>query len=491
MEQLLGILGRLFPDGLIYGLTGLVFLVGVLKCARPLLRNATSLRHAASLLEEGAKAKLSRPVWNDPVFLGKRLQPAWRIFLQNAGVSGASGMGCDVAEFIHEDNLIEGPGKASLADIIPGFCTSLGILGTFIGLLMGIQGLDFNDMNSHIQLTNGIAVAFITSIVGIIASLCFSTTYRYAVGRVHSAQNDFYAAFYAYGLPKPPDAGTQILAYQHEQTSALSQFAEDMSVRMAGEINHAITTAMSPVQQSMEDFLNAATRAQVDGLDYIVARFVDRMNGALDGQMKRLGQAIAQTADSQLKTQEDLRNAVDSIGQLTRNVIEVHGVSEQVILKFASYVADMEGAYRQVADTQTDTTDLLEQINQASLRQSRYLSALQEYQAKLQGSFQDYTVWTDQFIGGLEQRTTAQNESLEQITLEMRASSELLRGAYKSFVESIELGLANALGLFDENMQNLTRQIHGTLSDIQETMVSLEKAMVRTANAVTMEREVS
>ena len=61
--------------------------------------------------------------------------------------------------------------------------------------------------------------------------------------------------------------------------------------------------------------------------------------------------------------------------------------------------------------------------------------------------------------------------------MEMRASSNLLSNSYKSFVESVEVGLANALGLFDENMQTLTRQIHATLREIEQTMVSVQRTL--------------
>ncbi len=491
MEQVLKFLNSIFPEGIIYCMTVLIFLYGVMRCSRPLLSSAAHLRHATGMLEEGAKQKLSRPIWNDPGFLGKQLQPIWRGFLQSVGLSQSARVPCDVADYIHEDVLMMGQGRAALADIIPGLCTSLGILGTFVGLSLGLNRLDLTDLETAGQLTSGMALAFNTSIVGMIGSICFNIINRYAAGRARQAISDFTAAFYAYAIPQPPDATTQLLAYQREQSDALGQFAEDMSVRMAGEIQHAITNAMAPVQDSMEDFLNAATRAQVDGLDYIVARFIDRMNTALEGQLHRLGEALSQTSEGQLRAQEDLRGALDMIGKLTSGVSEVQGVSQDLLNKFARYVTQMEGAASGIADSQGKTTKLLEEISKSSQRQSQYLSALQAYQADLQASFQDYTIWTDSFVTGLEERTAAQKEALERVATEMRGSSELLRGAYKSFVESIELGLANALGLFDENMQNLTRQIHGTLSDIQETMVSLEQSMNRAAGMITVNQEVS
>lgn len=488
MGNLLEIVDSLFPDVLVYAITVIIFMVGLIKCCRPVYRNASALRHATGMLKEGAKAKLARPVWSEASFLGKRLQPVWRAFLQTTEMGGGV---TDVAEYVHDDSVITEPGRASLADVIPGLCTSMGILGTFIGLSMGLNGLDVMEIDSYMKLTGGIAFAFNTSIAGIIASVLFNVVYRFGVGRARTAVDRFVATFYAYGIAQPPDATTQILIYEREQADALNQFAEDMSVRMAGEIQKAISGAMLPVQQSMEDFINVATRAQVDGLDYIVARFIDRMNKALDGELDKLRQALHETADGQLHAQENLRSAVDSIGQMTQDVVKIQGVSEQLITKFAGYVGDMGAVYREVSESQADTNDLLVDVSEASERQAKYLSALQEYQAKLQGSFQDYTVWTDRFVGGMEERTASQNASLAQMSDEMRASAELLRGAYKSFTEAIELGLANALGLFEENMQTLMKQVDGTLGGIRETMTDLEASMKRVADGVEHGQEVT
>lgn len=479
MAGLQRFLDALFPDVVFYALIVLIFVFGIIKCTMPVLRNAGALRHGRELLLEGSKAKLGRPVWTDPTFIGKALQPVWRGFLQSADLGAASDVSADVADYVHDDVIITEPGKSSVAVLIPGLCTSLGILGTFVGLSMGLNGLDVMEINSYTQLTSGISLAFNTSIVGIIASILFNVINGHAIGRARAAEDGFIAAFYAHAIPQPADTSTQLLTYEHDQAQALAAFSKDMSAHIGGEIQHAITAAMSPVTRTMEDFMNAATRAQVDGLDYIVARFIDRMNKALEGELQKLGQALSETSEGQIRAQAKLLGIVGSIDELVKSVVDMHGVSEQMIEKFAGYVGDMGSAYQSVSDSQADTQETLRDINDASLRQAKYLSALQEYQSNLQASFQDYTIWTDKFVGGMEERTGAQNASMEQISMEMRASGELLRGAYKGFTEAVELGLANALGLFDENMQSLMRQVQGTLSDIQSTMGQLEETIRR------------
>ena len=134
MQKLLALWNGFFPDGLFYLLTLVVFIIGCLKCIRPISRNASALERAADMLKEGASAKLARPVWQAVKFLGKGAQPVWHSFLNSMSAVGENAQACDVADYVNEETIIDGPGRAGLADLIPGFCTSLGILGTFVGL---------------------------------------------------------------------------------------------------------------------------------------------------------------------------------------------------------------------------------------------------------------------------------------------------------------------------------------------------------------------
>ena len=87
----------------------------------------------------------------------------------------------DIDDYINDDVL----GMRSWQNVvqqIPGTLTGLGILGTFIGLIIGIQGIGFTTVNAALisvrNLLAGIQTAFYTSIAGVILSLLFNILYR-------------------------------------------------------------------------------------------------------------------------------------------------------------------------------------------------------------------------------------------------------------------------------------------------------------------------
>ena len=59
----------------------------------------------------------------------------------------------------------------------PAVLTTAGILGTFIGISIGLVNFDPADIKASIpQLLDGLKIAFLTSIIGIIASIALKIT---------------------------------------------------------------------------------------------------------------------------------------------------------------------------------------------------------------------------------------------------------------------------------------------------------------------------
>ena len=121
-------------DYLVYGAIAIVTLIGFFKCLLPLWKTTSSLRRAISRLQAEAGQTTDKPVWQQSGFVGKRLRGTWQRFLQNAEQLDRRGLPTNVEDYINDDTVTHGPGNATLAELIPNLLTSLGILGTFMGL---------------------------------------------------------------------------------------------------------------------------------------------------------------------------------------------------------------------------------------------------------------------------------------------------------------------------------------------------------------------
>lgn len=66
---------------------------------------------------------------------------------------------------------------------IPNVFTTIGVLGTFIGIYIGLQEFDTNEISKSIpKLLEGLKTAFLTSIIGIISSIIFGRLSELAFG---------------------------------------------------------------------------------------------------------------------------------------------------------------------------------------------------------------------------------------------------------------------------------------------------------------------
>lgn len=171
-------------DFWIYVIMGLLFLSGIFFCVRPVKKVQRALKKAEKDL------KLRRPdgsyLYNSPEFLNCRaLNDSWRRFLSNLELMKKNNAACEISEFINARTAIHEPGHSAYGEMIPGLLTTLGIVGSFYGIVKGLSTLDLGtteSMSASIAvLISGMRTAFNTSIVGAVLALIFQILRRIVI----------------------------------------------------------------------------------------------------------------------------------------------------------------------------------------------------------------------------------------------------------------------------------------------------------------------
>ena len=478
-------------DALVYVAIALVTLAGLVKCLMPVWKSKRMLNRAIHRLEHGSGDK--QPVWQDERFMGKALETSWHRFLVNAEQLDARGLPCNVEDYINDESVVHKPGNSQLAELIPSLLTSLGILGTFMGLMSGLSGLDMTNaakiMEGIPNLINGMHFAFATSVAGITCSLAFNVLHRIALGGTYKALDDFTETFSLLAMQRPLDSDVQLICQGQDQNVILHRTADEMSGRLAGSMEMAIGRAMQPVTQAMDNFIMGATKEQIEGVRKIVGSFIDHMNESLGGHFLKLGETIAAINQSQIVSQDHLERSMSSAKAIVEEVTRLAHVSQEVMVRFEEYVNTMQKARQEDAEFSKKAESLLSNMHKASEHQAAYLGKLQEYQAVLQGSLQEYVSWSDRILGGVSDQAKGLTEGMNAATTEMQEGSRMLSESYSSFVENISEGLARALGMFDENMHSLIQTLNGTLNDIGATVSKMPDNMRKSNERYTQQVE--
>lgn len=471
MPEIIKNLAENATDFLVYLAIALVALTGIAKCVLPVRRSARRLRRGIHALEVSTGD--TRPVWQDALFLGRGLQGAWRRFLVNAEQLDARGLNCNVEDYINDDTVIYSVGHTQLAEVVPNLLTSLGILGTFIGLMRGLSGLDLNDaaktMESIPQMIGGMTYAFTTSIAGVACSLVFNMLNRTAYGSAVRAIDDFNDAFTDLVMQKPLDDSVQMICQQEDQAAMMRRMGTELSSRVSEGILSSVEQSLTPVAQSMNQFIMGQTQAQIDGVNNIASQFVAQMNRSLNNQFVQLGQTLSAVNQAQHVSFDSLERTMAAADQILNGMAHLQTVTQRVMERFEAYVSTMEQAQDSSGAFLTHGSQVLSGMITASQEQADFLKTLKDSQMELKNTMQEYTVWSTGVLNTVREQNEGSLAAAGKIAGQMEESGKKLAEDYASFVENISTGFSRALGMFDENM-------HSVLNAMGEKLDALKAA---------------
>lgn len=459
---------------LVYAAIAIVTLIGVLKCLLPLWRTTSSLRRAVSHLQEDAGNTTERPVWQEPRFVGKRLKGSWMRFLQNAEQLDRRGLPCNVEDYINDDTVTHGPGNAQLAELIPSLLTSLGILGTFIGMTSGLSGLDVSSTDSMMAgiqtLLAGMQFAFGTSVAGVACSLIFNMLNRIAQGSSYRAIDDFVDAFTQLAMQRPLDNDVQVICQNQDTNHLLSGMNDTLSTKVATSVEMAVGRALSPVSRSMDSFLIAATRAQVDGVNAIVDSFVRRMNDSLSGQFLQLGKTLSELNQGQ-------HISFGQMNQSLQNADKMLKECEQMTRMVNNTIQTVEHHMEQIVHNASSghTFAVIEQITKSTAEQAESIANLQAMQHDM--------------VLSLQQSCTSSQDA----SVTISQSNDRLVESYQQLISRMVDTIGHTLDAFDKELKELTQTFSdkvdaietntasaltsAQISQLQTTLAAIEKTL--------------
>jgi hypothetical protein len=212
----------------------------------------------------------------------------------------------DAAEVFRESAFAPAFSSSRLFLAIPSILTGLGVLGTFVGLQLGIGSLDLKNPGnldkSIMPLIEGCAVAFSSSVWGVLASLLFSfwekTCEGVALWHLHKLQNRVDELFPRY---VPEEAMSELERASRGTEDLLKGLAVAIGAemqraigRLGAEIKDAVSSATAeghgPLMEKSAELLSTALTAELaklkEQIGSMANQFSERFNGASDGLMR-------------------------------------------------------------------------------------------------------------------------------------------------------------------------------------------------------------
>ena len=476
LSSLKNLLGDSGLNLLVYAIILFVFILGLIKCVFPVLRNRGLLRRAIRSIRAGTEAKQS---WQEDDFLGKGVLCAhWSEYLNNLFFAdGVYHNASNVEDYINEETVIYGPGRGSFSDAVPGLLVSIGFLGTLIGLAQGLSGFSMSDsqavMDSIVTLIPGMRYAFMTSIFGVVGSVAFTLITRAVHGSTEHTLRAFYGAMSRHAGVLSVDPMTQVAIYQQEQTALIRQMAQDLSGKLTDNIADAVGKAVEPLNQSFRNFVSVNTRDQMRFLDAVVTRFIDRMDDMLGGQMKRLSHALEDTARYQESTMRSLHDSLTDTSGMLESIREVAHICDDMVRNNSEYIKDLRENQKQTDDAFARVASGVEQMDLISRQQANYLKSVSAMQAEVTRSMDQMTTALSNFTDRLGEQSANASTGLLKAAAELRATGAQLEEIHRGCAASITNELKLTLDAYQDYVNQFTQRVDYLASGITDSLSKL------------------
>ena len=306
-------MANLIVNAVMFLIVGLIFLSCERNCFLPMNRIIEDLEEASEKIRNDAMNShqfLWEPYNNSKVelFQEPRLRQQFQDYLfelNRIDNTEKAYYKCDIGDYINT-GLVDSVMHRNILNQVAGVMTGLGILGTFIGLSLGLQhfstGTTAEVTNSIAPLMDGIKVAFHTSIYGMVFSLVFNFTYKCKLEEAEDAVEEFLDVYKKYVLPDTTTDGiNKFMELQQQQVTAV----ETMTDRVTENLNRIMDPQFEKLNGVITDFSHVATRNQTEALRSVTAAFVKEMDATMGSTFTRLN-TVLQRAEQAQRQNADL-----------------------------------------------------------------------------------------------------------------------------------------------------------------------------------------
>ena len=402
--------------------------------------------------------------------------------------------------------------------------TSLGILGTFLGIVLALEVNPKTDTESVGKLMLGMSTAFITSIYGLVASLILSAV-RHWFNKYISTIEKKDQLYY---LKKMSENSSQDMA---ESARLLSDGVKDLMHAMkvmsenvdpdktAEKIASAVTSAMNPFFKSLEtkmtviDGLASAT-VELKDVNSQLAVFIQKdlrsIFDALRVSVESSNQSIKETNESLHLTKQSLeqqRDNLRSVEDTLKNFShEMRQVLEKQLHDFRSVsntsIELLEVTGKNANALITNSAESVDRIiekaaittmHELEKFRDEYTKGLQSYldsqgdhldkhlranAEKLSGTVQAMEGVLDNFVVKNENILDHQKESIRLLT-EIVAKTETTKALHSSYLSDANNALAKANSNIQENVDLLAQHYNTTtehLAKISQTTKKIDES---------------
>ncbi|MCC4264418.1 anti-phage defense ZorAB system protein ZorA [Oceanimonas baumannii] len=356
----------------------------------------------------------------------------------------------DAEHFFNSRTLARGLTANRLLAATPSFLVAIGVLGTFVGLTIGLEGLvgssnEIETLKGGIdKLISGAAVAFMTSVWGVLSSLLLNflekRTERNALQAIQKLQFDI---DFLYPRIPAEQSLIHIAEYGKESKEALQELHERIGDRLQETLSGMSESMQTALADTLNNIMGPAIQTLVNSTNQQSSQAMEQLVGSFMKGMESTGQQQGQLMQ---QAAADVNSAVsemtERLGSLFSKLNEQH-------------------------ESQQDST--ADQNRRFEEQLSRMAESAEQRQMQLESRFQELlnslTQQMSSQTGSLEQREQERSQQYERLQNELMEKQQKLLSRLSQTSEKHFSAMADATQQQQDEMQGTVNKMLADFGD--------------------------
>lgn len=384
---------------------------------------------------------------------------------------------------IFNDDVVSMKEHFSFHNYVPHIFISIGIFGTFFGVVSGLQGLTITGdngvlVNQVTALLSSIQISFRSSLYGIIFSVCYAILYKLAVSIAKKSTYDL-----ASRLNTLIKSDVDMRAIQAIEDSAKSMKInmETMSTNIADSLGNIMTESFDNLSKLYENSIGNMTETISTSVSQVGAESMSNVIAPLNDLIENIRQ--------QFEENKELLGLIQRYNQQFESNLEKYtdvsqkfntrlDSSQQVIEKMSK---DMESNLEQaeeymlvIRERNEEYIDkLTENISEGQKEYSNYIQAVEASVKSIDDSNTDMKERVSEvrsFIHNAIQSQRAVTESLTDYKQMVDDLSKNINENMYEYNKKVNSGLTTMFAQYDDHASKVLSNINDLTSELCETI---------------------
>lgn len=366
---------------------------------------------------------------------------------------------------------------------LPSMISTLGVLGTFGGITLGLLFFDTNNLNVSIPLLlSGLKTAFFTSLAGMIGSLLLNRKVASLYDKNSGGVKDPTTFFHV--MAGYSQSQVNALEEQNKLMQKQSTALEEQNKLLAGMVE-SVNGKLDVLTQKFEDFSEMLKKSNTDALVEVMEKLTEEFQKQMGTLIERLVQKnfdqLTQSVDRLNLWQQENKNQVATLIQQFKDIESDFETSSTTLKKVS-------------ADTQLLVSEggkleqLISALNLVVLENKTYLNVAQQLQDAANLT-KDNMVKFDDSTSKLNEWVRKQRDFVEGVQLLIAKLEEIsqLKDFGSDFWKETRSKMEESVGILKNGSQEIENQLtnlderfyqrlNATLAQLDACIQSMVKA---------------